>query len=136
MKSLILVLTSLCLLLALLAPGCGQLQQEPPPELTTMPEATTHGGTAPAPPIIIDLSFPNGAPRLNEMAELRCVAKIHSYTTNLKVDVHLSDAFELVSGNLSWAGENPTGEIEAIEAVVRSVQNGNWTIEALVSVGA
>jgi hypothetical protein len=86
---------------------------------------------APAGSLDVLLSFPDGAPPLNQEAELVCtVNALAGSVKNLGVSVNLPEALELVSGNLSWSGDVAEGdEIEIIRAVVRSVKAGNWTIE-------
>ena len=87
--------------------------------------------TPPAPPLTVDFSFPDGAPPLNQTAELICEVK-NNYIAirNMSVKVDLPEAFELVSGNLSWTGNiSEGGEVEVIKAVVKAVKTGNWTIE-------
>jgi hypothetical protein len=87
--------------------------------------------TAPAPSITVELSFPDGAPPLNQEAELICTVNALSLPVkNMSVSVNLPEALELVSGELSWLGDVAEGdEAEVIRAVVRSVKTGNWTIE-------
>lgn len=89
------------------------------------------GGGAPSPPITVLLSFPDGAPPLNQEAELVCTVNTPAMSANnLSVSVNLPEALELVSGDLSWVGDVAEGdEVEIIRAVVRSVKTGNWTIE-------
>jgi len=86
----------------------------------------------PAEPITVHLSFPDGAPPLNQEAELVCMVKTPARSAkNMSVSVNLPEAFELVSGDLSWSGDISQGsEVEVIKAVVRSTKTGNWTIEA------
>ena len=48
----------------------------------------------------------------------------------MSVSIDLPEAFELVSGNLSWVGDIAIGnKVEVIKAVVKAVKTGNWTIE-------
>jgi hypothetical protein len=86
---------------------------------------------SPAEPITVNLSFPDGAPPLNQEAELVCTVNALSMPVkNMSVSVNLPEALELVSGELSWVGDVAEGdEAEVIKAVVRSVKTGNWTIE-------
>ena len=127
MKRIVIIAILICVVLV---PSCSQPIGESEP-------STIPGGTSPAPPIEVDLSFPNGAPALNETAEVQCTIKIHHYTTDLEVEINLPDAFELVSGELLWAGDIAMGdEAEVIKAVIKSVKVGNWSIEALVSIGS
>ena len=90
-----------------------------------------NGNSAPAPPVTVDLSFPDGAPPLGQTAELIC--KVESHILDIKdmsIEIRLPEALELVSGDLSWIGNISEGdEVEVISAVVKSVKTGNWTIE-------
>ena len=87
--------------------------------------------TAPMEPFTGYLSFPDGAPRLGQTAELIYVVKAEAINIkNMTVEVNLPEAFELVSGDLSWTGDIAKGdEAEVIRAVIKSVEVGNWTIE-------
>ena len=89
------------------------------------------GNSAPAEPVIIDVSFPADAPLLGQTAELICVVKAHIFDVrNMSLEIILPEALELVSGDLSWMGNISEGEeVEVISAVVKSVKTGNWTIE-------
>jgi hypothetical protein len=104
----------LVLLIMLIVVGCPQQSEQ-----------------APSPPITVDLSFPDGAPPLNQEAELVCTVRTPAMSAkNLGVSINLPEALELVSGDLSWSGDVVQGsKIEIIRAVVRSVKTGNWTIE-------
>ena len=97
----------------LLLPGCGQ-----------------HSNGSPSPPITVELSFPDGAPSLNQEAELVCIVNAYEPAKNMSVSVNLPEALELVSGELSWVGDVAAeDEVEVINTIVRSVKTGNWTIE-------
>lgn len=86
--------------------------------------------TPPAPPLTVELSFPDGAPPLNQEAELNCIVTSHFSLENMSVEIRLPEGLELVSGELFWFGDVAKGdEIVAIEAVVRAVKIGNWAIE-------
>ncbi len=100
----------------LLLPGCGQ-----------------HSNDSPAPPITVELSFPDGAPPLNQEAKLVCTVNAHAMPVkNISVSVNLPEALELVSGELSWVGDvAERDEVEVIRAIVRSIKTGNWTIELI-----
>ena len=98
----------------------------------TAPQETDNGKTEPADPIDVDISFPNGAPPLNQTAELVCIVNNHTYGNlrDMSVDITLPDGFELVSGELSWLGDVPEGdEVEVIRAVIKSVKVGHWKID-------
>lgn len=83
-------------------------------------------------PVEIELSFPNGAPPLNQTAILNCIITNHEIISkNISINVNLPDSFELESGSLSWNGTIPAkGMVTVIESVVKSVQVGNWSINA------
>ncbi len=86
--------------------------------------------SAPSPPITIEGSFPNGAPPLNQNAEL--IVTIKTPYLNLKdidLKVSLPESLELVSGQLKWRGDIPIhSEVIVIESTVKSVKVGSWTI--------
>ena len=107
------------------------------PSGCTEPSSTSEQSTppttvSPTNPLIIRVEFPNGAPALDETAELTCtmVARYsHNYTINLNVE--LPDAFELVSGSLSWSGDKSgSGTFTLMNAQVKATKVGNWTITA------
>ena len=83
----------------LLLTGCGQLPSEPPPE-----------GIPPISPITMQLSFPDGAPPLNQEAELICIVKPQCILKNMSIEIRLPEGFELVSGELSWVGDITSGD--------------------------
>jgi hypothetical protein len=105
----------LILLIMLIVVGCPQQSEQMPAE-----------------PITVHLSFPDGAPPLNQEAKLVCTVKTPARSAkNMSVSINLPEALELVSGDLSWSGDIAQGsEVEIIRAVVGSVKAGNWTIEA------
>jgi hypothetical protein len=120
MKRIFIVSILICVLIIPLAPGCGLFWHESPP----------------AEPITVELSFPNDAPPLNTEAELNCIVKAPAISlTNMSVEIRLPEAFELVSGDLSWTGDiNQGAEVEVISAVVRAIKTGNWAIELRSSI--
>ena len=87
---------------------------------------------APAVPTSAALSFPQGAPRLNQTAELRCVVKTPALTAdNVTVKINLPDGLELVSGALSAQfGTMSEGDMKELKAFIKPVKVGNYTIEA------
>jgi len=93
--------------------------------------STTPQETAPPPPFTVEVSFPDGAPPLGQTAELICVVEADWISIqDMSLEINLPEAFELVSGSLSWTGSVPMGdEVEVMKAVVKSVKTGNWTIE-------
>jgi hypothetical protein len=81
----------------------------------------------------LSFSFPDGAPALNQEAELLCTVNTNTKINgvHLKVWVDLPEALQLVSGNLTWEGRIiaiPGDKIPTVKAVVRSVEIGNWAI--------
>ena len=102
----------------------------PPQESPSIPPSGVP--SEPSPPYTLDLSFPNGAPALNQVAELKVVA-IHKtrVMNNVHIYLILSEGFELISGNLTWSASSlPYGETEVINAQIKAKKTGNWTIEA------
>jgi hypothetical protein len=83
----------------------------------------------------LSFSFPDGAPVLNQEAELLCSVDTDSNTRNislnLRVLVDLPEALQLVSGNLTWEGiivANPGEKIQTVKARVRSIKTGHYVI--------
>jgi hypothetical protein len=146
MKHLIIVIILACMLLILLLAGCGQAPVEPTstetPAVSTSEEGASIATEAPVgektqlyiPPtqsVTVELSFPDEAPPLNQTRELRCTVNTPGMKTDtdISLNIQLPDAFELVSGELSWAGTVPgKSSIDVITAVVKSIKVGNWTI--------
>jgi hypothetical protein len=120
MKRIFVISILACVLLIPLAPGCNPFQTE----------------QAPAPPITLEISFPDGAPPLNQEAELNCVVKAPAISLkNMSIEIRLPEGFELVSGDLSWVGDITKGdEVEVISAVVKAIKVGNWAIELRTSI--
>ncbi len=126
-------LPAIVLILGILLAGCGvngsqttiPVSSSPP---TDSPNKTL---TPPTPPIEVNLAFPNGAPPLNQTAELTCTIITRSLPMkDIDLEIILPDGFELVSGELSWNGELPrNSSINAINAEVKSIELGNWTID-------
>ncbi|MBM2824676.1 MAG: hypothetical protein HW402_340 [Dehalococcoidales bacterium] len=125
MRHLFIQVTSVYLVLFLLTTGCV-VKPPPNPDVSPIP---------PASPVVLDISFPDGAPLLNHEARLAVKVTVRTFgVNNMSVNVSLPDAFQLVSGNLSWVGDIARGDkvtVEAITAVVRAVKTGNWTIDTL-----
>ena len=90
--------------------------------------------TPPSPPVSAELSFPDGAPPLNQEAELVYIIEVMEpdcILENMSIEIRLPEGFELVSGDLSWFGDVSSGDdSEVIRATVRAVNTGNWTIES------
>ena len=116
MRRVFIISILVCALFASVAPGCASTE------------------TPPAPPITVELSFPDGAPPLNQEAELIYIMEVMEpgcILENISIEIRLPEGFELVSGELSWFGDISSGdELEVIRATVRAVKTGNWTIES------
>jgi len=139
-KRILVTLASICTALIILMSGCGTLlpapTPEPPPAQSTQSasEKPPTRGSEPASPYTLELSFPNGAPALNQVAELKVVAIQKTGVYNdVRIDVILPEGFELISGNLTWSADSlPHGDTEVINANIKATKTGNWTIEARV----
>lgn len=84
----------------------------------------------PTPPISVEVSFPDGAPALNQIAKLQCTVVNNSVPMkDMNLKFELPDTFELVNGQLSWSGTVSSGSsIKIIDAEVKSIKTGNITI--------
>ncbi len=93
--------------------------------------ASANSPSRPTEPISVDVSFPNGAPALNQTNELRVIVKTRQIPAKaMSVQVNLPDSFELSNGSLSWIGDIPVNsEVTVIKAMVKSIKLGSWTIE-------
>ena len=85
-------------------------------------------------PITLKMSFPNGAPALNQEAHLSCQVNARVFPAkNMEVHINLPEALELVEGNLSWIGDVIKGDkgdkVEVINVTVKAVEVGNYTID-------
>ena len=85
--------------------------------------------TPPASPVKVELSIAN-APALGRTAELTCIVTSHYDAMNVTAEIILPDAFELVSGNLSWKGDIASNGQGKFKFMIKSVKIGNWAIEA------
>ncbi len=126
MKHLLATLVSSSLILFFIAAGCAVKPPLNPPDVSPIP---------PTSPVDWEISFPDGAPPLNREARLVVKVTVRTFgVKNMSVNVSLPDAFQLMSGNLSWVGDIARGDkvtVEAITAVIKSVKTGNWTIDTL-----
>lgn len=115
----------LVLILAASLPGCGGT--EATSTAAAEPEATA------ADPVTVLLSFPDGAPPLNQSRVLKC-AVINNTAADKIVSVDIDapkTAFVLESGSLSWNGTVPANsETTAIEVTVKSFHTGHWEVDA------
>jgi hypothetical protein len=104
-----------------------------PPNTTTIPADfdITTGTSMPAIPVY--LSFPNGAPLLNQGAELRITIVVPG-SEKVTVITNLPDGLILVSGSLSEQFEKTVaGDIKELKAIVKPVKVGNYTIDSTLS---
>ena len=122
----------LLVLLTAFLPACstdGTPLPTSPSGETTSPASTP---STPLPDMSLDVSFPDGVPPLNETAALVCTITTRANSglwKDIGVSFVLPDAFELVSGETSWKGDiAPASNITALNAVLKSVKTGNYTI--------
>jgi len=87
------------------------------------------GGRNTSVPIEVNLSISN-APALNKTAELTCTITSSIDAPNTTAQITLPAGFMLASGNLSWHGDIVGNAQESFSVVIKSVEIGNWTIEA------
>ncbi|MDI6916316.1 MAG: Ig-like domain-containing protein [Thermoplasmatales archaeon] len=79
--------------------------------------------------VSINLSISN-APHINQTANIICTLFSHTVIPNTNAQILLPEGFALVDGNLSWQGNlTPEDKVE-LNATIKSVENGNWAIEA------
>lgn len=90
---------------------------------------------SPAPPVNLQLSFPHGAPRLDQTAELLCVIKTPALTAdNVTVKINLPDGIEFIRGDLSAQfGTMAEGDKKQITSYIKPIRTGYYTIEAKLS---
>ena len=124
-------LAGILMILVLILPGCNSLPtQSSQTQPTTSVSQTS--GIPPTQSIYLDIDFPNGAPPLNQAAQLKCTIKSPGKTidTSMNLKVKLPDAFQLVNGKLDWQGiVPPQSEVVAIDANIKAIEIGNWTID-------
>ncbi|MFH1383240.1 MAG: hypothetical protein ABIH70_10205 [Chloroflexota bacterium] len=123
---------TIILILTFLA-GCTKAPAQPLP----IPPSSVNFGDEPAPPYTLELSFPNGAPALNQVAELKGVIKNKNVEmVGVNILASLPEGFELISGNISWSANSlPYGDTEVISAQLKAIKTGNWTIEVRLNEG-
>jgi hypothetical protein len=132
MKTILKLFPILFLMVILLAGYGVNASQTTTPVSSTQPtDSPNKTSTPPTPPIEIEVAFPNGAPSLNQEAELNCIIKAPAISLeNVTIEIRLPKALKLVSGSLTWSGNISEGdEFKAIDATVRSIKTGNWSIE-------
>jgi hypothetical protein len=90
---------------------------------------------SPSPPVNLQMSFPQGAPRLDKTAELLCVVKTHVLTAdNVTVQIYLPDGIQLVNGDLSvQLGPMSKGGMRDFKVIIKPVRVGNYTVQAKLS---
>jgi hypothetical protein len=95
-------------------------------------DAKTITGDSPADPFNTELSFPNGAPRLNQAKELKCVVKSCGASPDkLAIAINLPDGLQLIDGNLSQdLGGISVGGIKEVKIIIKPTKVGNYKIEA------
>jgi hypothetical protein len=107
-----------------------------PPTSPTRSETST--GDVPL-DAYVNLSFTNGAPRLNETAQLRCIVGTPGLTAdNISVIINLPDGLQYISGDLSaqlgsmsgYANKESLVGTKEITAVIKPLRTGHYTIEA------
>jgi len=86
--------------------------------------------TEPGSPVVIESSFPDGAPQLDHTAELVYTIKIFAHDIkDMDFTINLPDAFQLISGDISWSGDLNEGTVKEISVLIKAVQTGNYEIK-------
>ena len=131
MKSAIITLF-LAIILAIGLSGCGSEDKTTPAGAST-PEVVT------GEPVSVVLTFPDGAPRLNESKTFKC-AVINNSAADKKINIDINapkGSFVLESGSLSWSGTVPANSnATVIEATLKSDNTGHWQIDAYYNIDA
>ena len=87
-------------------------------------------GGEPSPLISYHLSFPDGAPALNQEAILSFVINARSGSLeDVTAKLRIPESLELISGNLIWNGDMVANETEVIRAVVKATEMGSGRID-------
>ncbi len=117
---------SFLLVFVILLSGCNNAPTTPASSVEPL-ESATSGVTY---PFVITLSFPDGAPPLDHTKVLHGVIKSnYALLPNMVFEVTLPEGLELLTGELTWTGTVPEyGEVIAINATVKAVNTGNWTV--------
>jgi hypothetical protein len=122
LTSILILFSELCI-----SSGCNIVNNAEIQSTSSSPKATVN--PTPIPPFEVLVSFPNGAPPLNQSGILQCRIKSNYPPVDMSLEVGLPESLKLVSGNLSWSGNVPANaEVIAIEAKVKSIKTGNYTI--------
>ena len=133
----IMKLVSTLILVSTLLTGCVTNGSPPSTQPTTTSEPTHTPTSLPSlieglqEPIEVEVSFPDGAPPLNQTAELRCTVITYRIPArDMSLTVDLPDVLQLVEGELSWFGDVPAdSKVVVIKAVVKAVMVGNGTVD-------
>jgi len=83
----------------------------------------------PSKPIKVKINLSN-APPLGIEAQLVCSVKSKFDAPNMEVTIELPQGFALVDGEVSWFGDITANNAIEIKSVIKSVQEGAWTIQA------
>jgi hypothetical protein len=122
----------LALILVIFLSGCGGADNA---TLTTTTTSVVTSGT----PIKVSLSFPDGAPTLNNSSAFTCtITNSEPGERKMSVTINAPEtAFILESGSLSWSGTVPgNSETTVIEAIFKSFHTGHWQIDAAYHIDA
>ena len=124
MKSVVIALF-LILVLAVGLPGCSGGNKTT--TAAAAPEVTA------GEPVSVVLTFPDGAPKLNESQTFKCAVISHS-AVDKKISITINapeTAFVLGSGSLSWSGTvTANSEATVIQATLKANHTGHWQIDA------
>ncbi|KCZ71274.1 S-layer like family, C-terminal region [Candidatus Methanoperedens nitroreducens] len=84
------------------------------------------------PTALIDVNLSmEGLPKLNQTVELLFTVNPHTSFPNTSIQIQLPEGFVLVNGDLSWRGDLAKNETKRIQAFIKAIKTGNWTIVAL-----
>jgi hypothetical protein len=107
-----------------------------PPQQTNSSTPAQSPNDKPTPPIEVKIDFPNGAPALNQIADLTCTIVNHQVTMkDMTVQITLPEGLQLAGGQLAWTGVVSTNtSFKAMDAKVKAVKLGNWTADIQYSI--
>jgi hypothetical protein len=143
MKKINTLMTLIIFILAILVASCNTTPPAsnsiaiPPASTSNIISTTSPPIGAPTPVIEVKISFPNGAPPLNQTKELVCTIINNTQTSDIYVNlnVNLPESLELVSGQPSWEGTTQAKSlVDAIKINVKAIRTGNWAIKAPVNI--
>jgi hypothetical protein len=83
----------------------------------------------PSTPITVKLIL-SKAPRLEEPADLAFIVSSVLDAPGTTVEILLPEGSVLVDGNLNWSGDLAANQPIQLQATMKFVKEGNWTIEA------